>query len=208
MIYIASWIASLIAIKLNFKCSVFGRENAPSEGPFIFVSNHASYIDPLVLGTSLPCAKWFSFVAKKDLFDKPLVGWYLRQIHALPLDREGDVAAVRIVIKLLRSGKSIILFPEGTRSKEIGLRPAKPGVGFIVAKAAVPVLPAYIEGSYEAMPAGKGSVKKGSRINVFIGKPLRFDNLDFNSRDSYQQISDDIMKSIAHLKDTHANKAS
>lgn len=208
MIYLFSWIASLITVRLNFRCSIFGRENAPSKGPFIFVSNHASYIDPLVLGTSLPCAKWFSYVAKKDLFEKPLVGWYLRQIHALPLDREGDVAAVRIVIKLLKSGKSIVLFPEGTRSKEVGLRPAKPGVGFIIAKAKVPVLPAYIEGSYEAMPSGKESVKKGSRINVFIGKPLRFDNLDFNSRDSYQQISDEIMKSIAHLKNTYANKAS
>lgn len=208
MIYLFSWILSLALIKLNFRHKVFGRENAPSKGPFIFVSNHASYLDPLILGTALPCSKWFSYLAKKEIFEKPLAGWYLKQIHTLPLNREGDVAAMKAVVKLVKSGKSLVLFPEGTRSKGAEIRPAKPGVGFIVAKANVPVLPAYIEGSYEAMPAGRESLKKGSRINVFIGEPLRFDNIDHNAKDSYQKISDEVMRSIAHLKDTHADKIS
>lgn len=206
MIYLISWIASLIVLKLNFKGRVFGRENAPGKGSFIFVSNHASYLDPLVLGTALPCSKWFYYLAKRDLFNKPLKRWYLKQIHALPLDRDGDIAAIKTVVKLLRSGRSLVLFPEGTRSKDVVLRPAKPGVGFIVAKANVPVLPAYIEGTYECMPGGRESVKKGSRINVFIGKPLRFDNIDYNNKYAYQKISDEIMRSISQLKDTHASR--
>lgn len=208
MIYLISWIASFIVLRFNFKCMVFGRENAPSRGPFIFASNHASYLDPLILGTALPCFKWFYFLAKKDLFEKPLKAWYLKKIHALPLDRNGDIVAIKTVVKLLKSGKSLVLFPEGTRSKEVGLRSAKPGAGFIVAKSSVPVLPAYIEGSYECMPAGKESVKKGGRINVFIGKPLYFENIDINGKDAYKKISDEIMLNIGRLKDAHANKVS
>jgi 1-acyl-sn-glycerol-3-phosphate acyltransferase len=208
MIYLISWIASLIVIKLNFKRRVFGRENVPSKGPFIFVSNHVSYLDPLILGTALPCSKWFNYLAKKDLFEKPVTGWYLRQIHALPLDRDGDITTLKTVVKLIKSGRSIILFPEGTRSKDAELQPARPGVGFIAAKTNVPILPAYIEGSYECMPAGTESVKKGGRINVFIGKPLRFDNIDCSKKDTYQKISDEIMRSISCLKDTYANKIS
>lgn len=208
MIYLFSWIASLVAIKLNFERKVFGRENVPRKGPFIFVSNHASYIDPLVLGTAIPCSKWMYYIAKKDLFEKPLKVWYLKKIHALPLDRDGDIAAIKTVVKLLKSGRSVILFPEGTRTKDGNLKRAKPGAGFIVAKAGVPVLPAYIEGSLEAMPAGKESVKKGSKINVFIGKPIRFDDIDYKDKYAYQKISDDIMKSIASLRDTNAGKVS
>lgn len=207
MIYLISWVASLIGVKYFFRRRVFGGENAPLKGAFVFVSNHASYIDPLVLGTALPCSRWFNYLAKKDLFEKPLMGWYLRQIHALPLDREGDISAIKTVVKLLRSGRRIILFPEGTRSKDPELRPAKPGVGFVVAKANVPVLPAYIEGSYDGMPGGFNSIKKG-RINVYIGKPLKFDNIDYKDKYVYQKITDEIMRSIRQLKDTYAGKIS
>lgn len=208
MIYLFSWILSLILVKLNFKRKVFGRENVPARGAFILASNHASYIDPLILGTALPCGKWLNYLAKKDLFEKPLTAWYLRKIHAMPLDRNGDIAAIKTVVKLLKSGKSILLFPEGTRSKDGKLQPAKPGIGFIAAKANVPVLPAYIEGSYDAMPAGKKSVKKGSSINVFIGKPIQFDSIDNKDKNLYQQISDQIMHSIAHLKSKYVDKIS
>jgi len=207
MIYLVSWILSVIVLRFNFRIKVFGRENAPG-GAFMFVSNHESYLDPLLLGIALPSWRWFYYLAKKDLFDKPLKSWYLKKIHALPLDREGDVSTVKLVVKMIRSGKSFIFFPEGTRSRGEGLRQAKPGVGFIAAKAGVPVLPAYIEGAYKAMPEDSGSVVKRSRINVFIGKPLEFVNADNSSKEAYQKISDEIMHSIAQLKDAYAGKIS
>ena len=208
MIYLASWILTVIVLKFNFKIKVFGKENVPSKGALIYVSNHESYLDPLLLGISLPFYKWFYFIAKKDLFDKQLKRWYLKKIHALPLDREGDVSTVKSVIKMLKSGKSFILFPEGTRSKGKDIKQAKPGVGFITAKSGVSVLPAYIEGAYEAMPEGSDTAAKGSRINVFIGRPLKFENIDHGGKEAYQKISDEIMRNIAKLKEEHAGKVS
>lgn len=206
MIYLFSWVIYFLAVKVCYRRNVFGRENIPAKGSFIFVSNHESYLDPVLLGTSVSCLKWFNYVAKKDLFDKPLKAWYFRQIHALPLDRDDpDLSSIKMVLRLLKSGRPIILFPEGTRSRGRGLRPAKPGVGFIVAKAKVPVVPAYIEGSYEAMPDFLSTIKKGSRVNIFIGKPLYFNGDD---RSAYQKISDQIMQKIAELKEANAGKIS
>ena len=69
MIYLASWILTLVILRFDFKIKVFGRENAP-RGGFVFVSNHESYLDPLLLGISLPFWKWFFFIAKNELFDR------------------------------------------------------------------------------------------------------------------------------------------
>jgi 1-acyl-sn-glycerol-3-phosphate acyltransferase len=147
------------------------------------------------------------YLAKKDLFDRPLKAWYLKMIHAMPLDREGDITAIKSVVKMLKSGKSLILFPEGTRSKGDKLLPAKPGAGFVVAKSGAPVLPAYIDGSYECMPADKGSANKGRSFSVYIGKPIRFDSVDANDKNAYQKISDEIMRNIAELKEKNDSSA-
>jgi len=110
-----------------------------------------------------------SYLAKKELFETKFSNWYFRKIHAIPLDRgEADPSALKKVLKILKSGRPMVLFPEGTRSKENGLQRGKPGIGFIVSKSGVPVVPAYIEGSYNAVPEGLGSIKR-SRVNVFIG---------------------------------------
>lgn len=207
MIYLLSWILCFVLVRIYFDRRVYGVENIPAKGPFIFASNHDSYLDPVLLGTSVKCSRWFNYLAKKELFSTRLKEWYFRQIHALPLDREdGDLAAIKMVLRLLRSGRPLILFPEGTRSRGKGLQPAKPGLGFIVSKAMIPVVPAYIEGSYEAMPEGVSSIKKRSAINIFIGKPLYFTDARYNHKGGYQEISDQIMEKIADLKEANAGK--
>lgn len=207
MIYAIAWLLYFVIIKVYLRRRVYGRENAPEKGPFIFVSNHESNADPFLLGTSLAYSKWFYYLAKKELFEKSLSGWYFRQIHALPIDRENpEIGVLKKVFKVLNSGRPLILFPEGTRSKDGSLGTAKAGVGFIVAKAGVPVLPAYIQGSREAMPESLSSLKFGSRVNIFIGKPLYFNGAVKNGKQDYQFISDEIMKSIAALKKEYADK--
>lgn len=208
MIYLLSWFASLILAKIYFGLKVYGAENVPKKGPFILASNHESNADPFILGVSLPCTRWFSFLAKKELFEGKFNGWYFRKLHVIPLDRgEADPGAIKKVIDILKSGKPMMLFPEGTRSLGRGLQPGKPGIGFIAAKTRVPVVPAYIAGAYKAVPEGLGSINK-SRVNVLFGKPLYFTDIDPKNKDSYRKISDTIMDHIARLKKENAGSIS
>jgi 1-acyl-sn-glycerol-3-phosphate acyltransferase len=208
MIYLISWAASLLLAKIFLGLRVFGRENIPDKGAFIMASNHESNADPFILGVSLPCSKWFAYLAKKELFEGRFKGWYFRKLHAIPLERgESDPSAIKKVLKILGEGRPIVMFPEGTRSKGKGLQEAKPGVGFIVYKAGVPVVPAYIEGSYEAVPEGLGSIRR-KKVNVFIGKPVYFRNSDKKGKELYQEISSRIMEDVSKLKEEYAGKVS
>jgi 1-acyl-sn-glycerol-3-phosphate acyltransferase len=185
---------------------VTGRENIPDKGAFILASNHESNADPFILGVSLPCNKWFAYLAKRELFEGRLKGWYFRKIHAIPLERgESDLSAIKKVFQILDSGRPMVIFPEGTRSKGKGLQKGKPGVGFIVSKARVPVVPAYIEGSYEAVPEGLGSIRK-KKVSVFIGRPMYFEASDKKGKECYQSVSDRIMKEISKLEERYAGK--
>jgi len=208
MIYLFSWIATLALAKIFLALRVFGMQNIPGNGAFILVSNHESNADPFILGVSVPCRKWMMFLAKKELFEDRIRGWYFRKVHAVPLERgESDPSAIKQVLKILGSGRPMVMFPEGTRSKGRGLQEGKPGVGFIVSKARVPVVPAYIEGSYEAVPEGLFSLRK-KRVNVFIGKPVYFEDSGKKGKEHYQWISGRIMEEIAKLKEEHAGKIS
>jgi 1-acyl-sn-glycerol-3-phosphate acyltransferase len=208
MIYSLSWLISLILAKIYFGLKVFGRDNVPKDGPFIFASNHESNADPFLLGASLSCSKWFSYLAKKELFEGKISGWYFRKIHAIPLDRsEADTSAIKKALKVLKSGRPMVLFPEGTRSRGNSLQAGKPGVGFIAAKSRVPIVPAYIEGSYKGLPEGLSSINK-SRVNIFIGKPLYFNDTEYRGKEAYQKISSRIMEEITKLKEDNAGKVS
>ena len=202
MIYFIGWSLFLVFFKCYLDFKVVGRQNVPKEDAFIFVSNHSSYFDPILLGTSLYRSLYY--MARENLFWKPLFGWVMRQVHAFPIRREGgDLGALRQALAILKDGKPLVIFPEGTRSKGRALRTAKPGVGFIVAKAGVPVVPAYIDGSLEALPKSLKTLKHHP-VRVYIGEQIKFDfSGGRNSKEAYRKISDEIMASIAALKDNH-----
>jgi len=203
MSYFIGWSIFLIFFKLYLNFKVTGRGNIPKKGAFVFVSNHSSYFDPILLGTSLH--RGLYYMARENLFWKPFFGWVMEQVHAFPIKRgAGDLGALKQALAILKDGKPLVMFPEGTRSKNKDLRSAKPGVGFIVAKAKVPVIPVYIKGSLEALP-GNLMTLKHRPVAVYIGEPITFDLSEkHNNKEAYQKISDEIMKRIAALRDRHA----
>lgn len=177
-----------------------GRENVPRRGSFIFVSNHQSYLDPILLGTSI--RRGLYYMARENLFHRPLSDWIMRGVHAFPVKRgKGDLGAIRSCLNILKKGGPVVIFPEGTRSKDYNLKKGKPGVGFIVSKAAVPVVPVFIDGSFSALSRGIKTLKRFP-VSVYIGEPVRFDAvlLRKTDKESYQKISDEIMSRIAELK--------
>jgi 1-acyl-sn-glycerol-3-phosphate acyltransferase len=185
--------------KTAFSYRAFGRENIIEEGPAIMAANHQSYLDPPLVG--ITCRNELYFLARKTLFEKKLLGPLISRVNALPVDlSRGDLAAVRTIINLLKEGHRTVIFPEGTRSLDGNVRQARPGIGMIIAKTLVPVVPMRIFGSFEAWP--KGGKIRPHPITVVVGKPIRFVKEDFggNIRESYQKISERVLAAIAAIK--------
>ncbi|MBP7140347.1 MAG: 1-acyl-sn-glycerol-3-phosphate acyltransferase [Opitutaceae bacterium] len=184
-----------------FRGEVSGTENIPTQGPFIVACNHASHLDPPIVGSQIP--RQMAFFARKTLWKPGIASWWLDGVGTIPVDRDGgtDVAAIRRVLQTLQSGRALILFPEGTRSPDGNLQPAKAGVGLIACKTQAPVLPARIFNSHLAF-GRDGKVRPGTRISVAFGpvlQPADYDDPGLG-RERYQRASELIMAAIARLE--------
>ena len=201
MIYFLGWSLFLIFFKTYLGFKVVGRKNVPRKEAFIFASNHSSFFDPILLGTSIH--RSLNYMAKENLFEKPFYGWIMRKLQAFPVNRnEGDLKAIKDALRLLGRGKPLVMFPEGTRSEDGNLKPAKPGIGLIVSRSGASVVPAYIEGSFKALSKGVKTMNCYP-VTVYIGEAIKFgtDYLDKKDRNTYQEISDIIMRRIGQLKE-------
>jgi 1-acyl-sn-glycerol-3-phosphate acyltransferase len=185
-----------------FRGEVRGAENLPKSGPFLIAGNHASHLDPPMIGVHVP--RQMCFFARKTLWSGKVATWWLDGVGTIPVDRDGgqDVGALKRVLRALADGKVMILFPEGTRSPDGHLQPAKPGVGFIVCKTQVPVVPARIFGSFEAFGKGMSVPKFGTPLDVTFGRPISpavYDDPKAG-KERYQIASQRIMAEIAKLE--------
>ena len=129
---------------------VTGLERVPREGALLVACNHVSLADGPVLCSALGRARRPRFLGKRELFDIPLLGAFLRAGGAIPLDRSGsDPSALRAALEILEQGGSVGLFPEGTRVKPGQTRRPKAGIAFLSARSGAPVLPARVLGTAE-----------------------------------------------------------
>lgn len=191
---------TLVIYDMCFRGEVAGLEHIPRHGPFIVASNHASHLDPPVVGAMVP--RQMAFFARKTLWKPGLASWWLDGVGTIPVDRDGgsDVSAIRRVLQTLQKGKALILFPEGTRSPDGQLQPAKPGVGLIACKTQAPVLPARIFNSNEAF-GRSNRLRPGTPISVVFGPvlaPSEYDDPQAG-KERYQRASERIMAAIARL---------
>ena len=185
-----------------FRGEASGLENIPSEGGFMIASNHASHLDPPIVGSLFN--RQVCFFARKTLWKPGFASWWLNGVGTIPVDRDGgtDVTAIKRVLQALKHEKVIILFPEGTRSPNGQLQAAKPGVGLLACRTGVPVVPARVFGSFKAF--GKdGTLRLGTPISVVYGKPLPASQYDDPTagKERYLRASQRIMAAIAELKE-------
>lgn len=182
-------------LKLCHHIRIEGRENVPDDACLI-VGNHASYLDPTTIGWGI--AREIDFLGRRDLFKPPVLNWLLPMCNVLPIDRDGnDISGLRGIIKMLKGGRSVLVFPEGTRSPDGNLQPAEPGAGLLAVKAGVRVLPTRVFGSYEAWH--KGGRYHPSPMRVVIGRPY-WPIKPATGKPDYQAIADEMMAKIAELK--------
>ena len=200
MFYVIIRLLAKCLFKILFRLQAFGVENIPSTGGFILASNHKSYLDPPALAVASPRA--LSFLAREGLFKNAVFDRFISALHAFPLDNQnGDIKALRWAIERLKAGEPVIIFPEGRRVKEDFLYPASKGVGFLAARANVPVVPAFIEGSGRAMPVGSGLIYP-RKIRVYFGRALFAQELSVEeAEDYYQKFADQVMAEIKKLKE-------
>ena len=188
-------------VELYFHTRGYGTENIPERGPFVVVANHASFLDPYMIGyTSLQ--RQVGFMAKEELFRVPLFGPFIRRCGAFPVKRNSrDMEAVNQFHDFLNSGKPLVVFVEGTRTLDGELQAAKKGSGMLLYNAKVPVIPAYIDGTFHCWPKGKLLPKPGP-ICVTYGAPVPLDDLygEKPEKITYAKIANRVMEHIAKLK--------
>ena len=180
--------------------AVEGLENIPKDGAFLLASNHLSFLDPPALGCRMP--RNLHYFARDSLFKGPL-GMLIRALNSIPVNRSQlDLATLRTVLKVLKDGHPLLVFPEGTRSEDGSLGEGKKGVGMLVAKSQVPVLPARIFGSYEILGKGKSLPRIGRKLRVRYGTLLNFEELDPGGMggERYDEISQSVMTAISRIK--------
>jgi 1-acyl-sn-glycerol-3-phosphate acyltransferase len=188
-------------IQLFLKTRSNGTEHIPSSGPFVVVANHASVLDPILVGYTSR-EREVSFMAKEELFRIPLLGTLIRSCGAFPVRRgQWDREAIQKFQDFIHSGKPIALFPEGTRTLTGELQPARKGVGMLIYNARVAVVPAYIDGTFRAWPKGKLLPRPG-KTSVTYGPVIPLDDLYLEEagKPVYLKIAARIMENIARLK--------
>ena len=166
------WWSRTIARCSGVEITVEGMENLEWDRPYIFAANHQSQFDIMALDGFLMVD--FRWMAKKELFRIPLVGAGMRLAGTIPIDRSRGRQAMKSLAEAatrIAAGTSVVIFPEGTRTRDGRLQPFKSGAMYLAIKSGVDIVPMAIVGGFEIMPKGCFLVKPG-RMVIKIGKPV------------------------------------
>ncbi|ADB50188.1 1-acyl-sn-glycerol-3-phosphate acyltransferase [Conexibacter woesei] len=176
---------------LYFRLSRVGREHIP-DGPVIFAANHRSFLDPFIIGTM--SRRPLYYVAKEELFKKPLQAWFLNSLGAFPVSRgNGDTETIDTAKAILARGDSVLIFPEGTRVRPGPPGRAKRGVGRLVLETGVPVVPLALIGTTDVR---RGWRIRPRKIRIRAGQPLTFPKVENASRELAAAVTDRIWPNV------------
>jgi 1-acyl-sn-glycerol-3-phosphate acyltransferase len=172
-----------------------GVENVPEKGGVIIAPNHRSNYDPPLVGCCITSRPVY-FLAKKGLFINRIVSWILKTVCAIPVNTENPgIKTMRVFVELLRRGKAVIIFPEGSRSKTNEFLSPHPGVGYLSIKVNVPVVPVLVTGTHESM---LNHFLRRTPLTVNFGSPLYPDHKQANTKNA-REFTEKIMEKIKGL---------
>ena len=169
-----------------YRIKVFGKENIPEGKDIIVCANHWSNLDPFFLAISLPIK--FNFMAKKELFEIPVLRGILSKAGVFPVDRQGsDIKSLRHAMSVIKDGKTLGIFPEGTRVKEVNRENMHEGVGFIALKSNADIVPVEIITSYRLF----------SKVEIHVKEPIKIETYSgLKNKEAMNRISDDVFEKI------------
>lgn len=168
--WFARWICRVFCI-LFFRLRVCGKENVPKKGAFILISNHQSYLDPVLCG--VPLKQHLHFLARDTLFTHWFFGRLISSVNTIPVKRgQADLSAMKKIIGKLKQGKGVCLFPEGTRTSDGKIKSFKLGFGLLARRGNAAVVPVVVDGTFECWPRHKKIFSPGATIVVNYGKAI------------------------------------
>jgi 1-acyl-sn-glycerol-3-phosphate acyltransferase len=153
------------------RTKIYGRKNIPKKGSVLVLSNHQSYLDPMIC--QMASRRGFWYIARDTLYAGPIFGRVLAQLHTIPIRRgEADIASMRKVMEKLKQGQAVGLFPEGSRTLDGKIGVIKPGVSLFSRRTGAPVVPAVIDGAFECWPRHQKKPKWFRKGIVKFAEPI------------------------------------
>lgn len=187
ILYRAGYLLFRVLFRVLWRARIDGTSHVPLRGPVILASNHASFFDPPLVGSSVD--RPIYFMAKEELFRVPLFGTVIRLVNAFPVRRGGgDVGAFRTATRILKGGGAMILFPEGRRQAGGRLGEPRPGVGLLAAHTGAHVVPIYCRNTHRA--------RFLAALSVTFGGPLAL-----GAEESPEAFSRRVMDAIRRLRE-------
>lgn len=189
--------------KWLYRLTVYGNDVSKCPEGAIIASNHASYFDPPLLGACWP--EEVHYLARNSLFSNSFFGDLLRRVNAHPVVQQGiNKTVLKYICQLIKSGKKVVIFPEGSRTFDGEMSAAKPGVATVAMMAKCPIIPAYVHGMYEVWPRQKKIPRLRGKIACIFGKPIYYEEYQHLDRKAAQHaISVRIMEDIAALRNEY-----
>lgn len=191
--------------RLAYRVKIVNKENQPKkgEGPFIICANHISAMDPVMIAVSLKHIQP-SYLAKESIFKNKIAGWFFRSLGMIPVTRSGnDVGALKTTLKALKDGRSIGIFPQGTRhpGKDPRDTRLRGGVGMIQAHSGASILPIYLESK-------DNRVKLFRRVTVILGEPITPEEIgrEGKGKEEYDRVSNLVFDRICSLGEEYKRK--
>jgi 1-acyl-sn-glycerol-3-phosphate acyltransferase len=197
-IYWLGWMTFGAAFRSLFGMRVVGAENLITEGPVLVAANHQSFLDPPLIGNLYKDE--MVYLARKSLFTG-ITRWLYGQWNAIPVDQDRpDMASLKTIIRRLKEGRRVLIFPEGSRTLDGSLGEAAPGIGLIAVKSGAPIQPVRISGARDALPRGSARIRF-ARITVSVGPVIHLSpgELAAKSKDDYDRTAKRIMAAIEAL---------
>ncbi len=186
-----------LILKPFYSLRVKGLENLPKKGAVILVANHCSYLDPLCLGLAVP--RKINWMVLKPYYDLWWLRWFFKASLCFPVNIDKpNIEAVRHALWVLKQGRMLGVFPEGSRSEDGRLKKGEFGAALLALKSAAPILPVAIEGAFEAYPPG-AILPKPHPVNVSFGKCFTINSFDHISKENLRIATKQIMENIKRL---------
>lgn len=198
-IYWLGWMTFGALFRTCFGLRVDGREHLVTEGAVLIISNHQSFLDPPLVGSIYDTEIFY--LARKSLF-RGFCNWLYRQWNAIPVDQDRpDMGSLKTIIRLLKDGHRVLIFPEGARTEDGNLGETAPGVGLVAAKSGALIQPIRIRGAYEALPRGAKRLRF-ARLGVTVGPAIRLTPEELHQatgKQGYDQLAKRLMAAVAAL---------
>jgi len=199
MFYEACWWVIAPVVRGLWRVRVEGRKHVPRKGPVILASNHLSFLDHFVLGSTL--RRQVFYISKMQHFERPVRRWFFTRWGVIPLRRgEGDTEAFDRSVEVLKGGHVYAIYPEGTRSLDGKLHKGHTGVARLHLLTGAPIVPVAMIGTFEALPKGR-SRPSLTKCAVRYGPPLDFSDrrAQVEDRKALREITDEVMRAIQRL---------